>query len=178
MNGMTDNYRLLLGKLDEFTRKFYVNQLIRGVIYASALLLAAFLVITVLEYFSYFSSLVRTLLFFGFLAGTFFVVVRWIVLPLMHYFRLGKIITPEKAALIIGAHFNEVEDRLLNILQLKKQATSLGDASLIEASINQKIALLRPIPFASAINLRVNQKNLKYLVLPVLALLLILFSSP
>jgi hypothetical protein len=53
---ITENYQLLLRKLDEFTRKFYINQLIRGIIYASALLLAAFLTINVLEYFIYFPS--------------------------------------------------------------------------------------------------------------------------
>src|SRR5580765_1988373 len=118
MNALTDNYQLLIRKLDEFTRKFYVNQLIRGVIYASALLLAAFLLIDVLEYLAYFSSAIRSILFFGFLGGALFVIVRWIALPLLHYFRLGKIISHEKAALIIGSHFHEVQDRLLNILQL------------------------------------------------------------
>ncbi|MGB3075076.1 MAG: DUF4175 family protein, partial [Chitinophagales bacterium] len=49
---------------------------------------------------------------------------------------------------------------------------------LIEASINQKIEGIKPIPFAAAINLKVNQKHLRYLVLPVLALAFILFSSP
>jgi hypothetical protein len=81
----TDNYELLLRKLDEFTRKYYVNQFIRGAIYASALLLAAFLVINVLEYVVYFSSVIRTILFFGFLAGALFIIVRWIALPLLHY---------------------------------------------------------------------------------------------
>src|SRR6188768_470183 len=118
----TDNYELLLRKLDEFTRKYYVNQFIRGAIYTSALLLAAFLVINVLEYFVYFSSTIRTVLFFGFLAGALFIIVRWIALPLLHYFRLGKIISHEQAASIIGSHFSEVQDRLLNILQLKKQS--------------------------------------------------------
>lgn len=178
MNAVTNNYQLLLQKLDEFTRKFYVNQLIRGAIYASALLLGAFLVIDVLEYYIYFSSPVRSVLFFGFLAGALFVLIRWIVLPAMHYFKLGKIISQEKAAAIIGSHFREVQDRLLNILQLKRQSSDLSDSSLIEASINQKIGELKPVPFASAINLRLNQKHLKYLVLPVLALSFILFASP
>src|SRR5206468_4610071 len=63
-------------------------------------------------------------------------------------------------------------------LQLKKQSESLSDSSLIQASINQKIVALKPIPFSSAINLSVNRKYLRYLILPVLALAFILFSSP
>lgn len=175
---LTDNYSLLLKKVDEFTRKFYVNQLIRGTIYASALLLAAFLVINLLEYFIYFSTVIRSVLFFGFLGGGAFIVIRWIILPLLHYFRLGKIISHEKAAAIIGEHFHEVQDRLINILQLHRQVTASEDASLIEASINQKIIRLNPIPFSAAINLKVNQQHLRYLLLPVLVLAFILFSSP
>jgi phosphatidylglycerophosphatase A len=180
MNVITDNYQLLLRKLDEFIRKFYINQLIRGAIYASALLLAAFLVINVLEYFIYFSSTIRSVLFFGFLGGALFVIIRWILLPLLHYHKLGKIISQENAAFIIGSHFKEVQDRLLNILQLRKQKQSINseDATLIEASIDQKIGELKPVPFAAAINLKMNQKHLRYLILPVLALAFILFSSP
>lgn len=178
MRNDQDNYQLLLKKLDEFTRKFYVNQLIRGAIYTCALLLAAFLVISVLEYFLFFPSLVRSVLFFGFLAGAAFVVVNWIVFPLIHYFRLGKVITHEKAAGMIGAHFSEIQDRLLNVLQLKQQANSLEDATLIEASINQKIAGLQPVPFTAAINLNVNKTHLRYLLLPLMALVFILFASP
>lgn len=177
MKIITDNYQLLIRKLDEFIRKFYVNQLIRGTIYTGAILLASFLIINVLEYFFYFSSGIRTILFFGFLAGALFVLVRWVAIPLLHYFKLGKIISQEKAASIIGSHFSEVQDRLLNILQLKKQMNG-DDFSLIEASINQKIIALKPIAFSSAINLSVNRKYLRYLILPVLALAFILFSSP
>ncbi len=175
---LTDNYQLLLKKLDEFTRKFYVNQLIRGTIYASALLLAAFLLINLLEYFIYFSTVIRSVLFFGFLGGGSFIIIRWIILPLLHYFRLGKIISHEKAAAIIGEHFQEVQDRLINILQLHQQVSATEDASLIEASINQKITRLQPVPFSSAINLKLNRQHLRFLLLPVLVLAFILFSSP
>src|SRR5215467_2391410 len=139
MGSVNDNYQLLIRKLDEFTRKFYINQLLRGAIYSSALLLAGFLIIEVLEYFLYFSATIRTILFFGFIGGSLFILIRWVAIPLMHYFRLGKIISHEKAANIIGQHFSNVQDRLLNVLQLKKQSEGIDDSSLIEASINQKI---------------------------------------
>src|SRR4030095_9597027 len=128
MGSISENYQLLITKLDEFIRKFYVNQLLRGLIYVSALLLASFLIIEVLEYFFYFSAAVRTVLFFGFIGGAIFIIVRWVAIPLMHYFKLGKIISHEKAAEIIGKHFSDVQDRLLNVLQLKKQAESVAYA--------------------------------------------------
>ncbi len=178
MGSVSENYQLLIQKLDEFIRKFYMNQLVRGLIFASALLLAAFLAIEVLEYFFYFSAAVRTVLFYGFIGASVLVLAQWVFIPLLHYFRLGKIISHEKAAEIIGQHFTEVKDRLLNILQLKKQSEGADDVSLIEASINQKITAIRPVPFTSAINISLNRKHLRYLVVPVLALAFILFSSP
>ena len=40
---MKDNYSLLIQKLDEFIRKYYVNQTIRGGLYSVGLILALFL---------------------------------------------------------------------------------------------------------------------------------------
>ena len=40
-----DNYQLLIEKLDRFTRKYYINQLIRGSLYSVALILALFIVL-------------------------------------------------------------------------------------------------------------------------------------
>ncbi|MDX2001518.1 MAG: DUF4175 family protein [Chitinophagales bacterium] len=173
-----NNYDLLIEKLDQFIRKYYLNQLLRGLIYASASILALFLIINTIEYFAYLPSLGRKILLFGFLSITAFITARWIVAPLVGYYRLGKIISHEQAAAIIGKHFSNVEDRLLNILQLKKQSASLIDQSLINASINQKIDQLKPVPFSAAIDLGNNRKYLKFLALPVLALVVILFAAP
>ena len=38
----TDNYRLLIQKLDHFIRKYYANQIIRGTLYSVALVWALF----------------------------------------------------------------------------------------------------------------------------------------
>ena len=37
-----DNYTLLIQKLDQFTRKYYINQVIRGVLYSTGLILLLF----------------------------------------------------------------------------------------------------------------------------------------
>ncbi|MEI7802675.1 MAG: DUF4175 domain-containing protein, partial [Bacteroidota bacterium] len=117
-------YSLLLLKLDAFIRKYYINRLVRGAILSGGLLLAAMLVATVSEYYFYFGTTVRAFIFWGLIITAAFVLVRWVALPLIHYFRLGKIISHEEAARIVGSHFTEVQDRLLNILQLRQQAAS------------------------------------------------------
>ena len=101
----------------------------------------------------------------------------YLVVPLLHQYRLGKIISHEKAADIIGHHFAEVKDKLLNVLQLKK-LESLNDYSLVNASINQKITELKPITFTNAIDLRQNRKYVKFLLPPLFLFLFIIIAAP
>lgn len=173
-----DNYRLLVEKLDQFIRKYYINKLIRGSLYSVGLILVLFLTVSVLEYFFYFSSGMRKLMFFSFLGGSLLALGRWVVLPLLNYFHLGKIISHEQAAAIIGSHFADVKDKLLNILQLRNQADSVEYKDLILASINQKSDEIKLVPFKSAINLSQNRKYLRYALPPLLLLLVLLFAAP
>ena len=56
----------LIEKLDRFVRKYYKNQLIKGLLYTVGLLLLMFILINVLEYFGYFSTMVRMVLFWSY----------------------------------------------------------------------------------------------------------------
>ncbi len=178
MSQLNNNYQLLIRKLDEFIRKFYVNKLIRGSLYFVGVVLASFIVINVLEHYFYFSSGVRQSFFFGFIGLSLLSFVYWVFMPLLNYFKLGKVISHTQAASIIGDHFTNVEDKLLNILQLKEQASKVSDASLIEASIDQKIDTLKPVPFKSAINLSKNREYAKYALIPLLFLGVLLLAFP
>lgn len=173
-----DNYRLLVEKLDQFIRKYYINKLIRGALYSVGLVVLLFLVMSVLEYYYYFSTSVRKALFFSFLGISGLALFQWVILPLMSYFRLGSIISHEQAATIIGSHFNDVKDKLLNILQLKHQADTLENKDLIMASVEQKTEEVKLVPFKSAINLSQNRKYLRYALPPLLLLIVLLFAAP
>ena len=172
------NYQLLISKLDAFIRKFYLNQLIRGTLYSLALILVLFLGFNLLEHYGNFGTGGRTFLLFSFLGISIASLGYWVVLPLVRYFRLGNIISHEQAAQIIGAHFTDVRDKLLNILQLKNQAETAGQKELILASIDQKSDSIKLVPFKNAIDLSTNRKYLRYVVPPLLLLLLILFMAP
>ncbi len=175
---MRDNYALLIEKLDDFVRKYYVNQLLRGALYSVAAILGMFIILNVLEYYFYFSTTTRKVLFYGFLIGSGVALWQWVGRPLLHYYRLGKLISHEQAAKIIGQHFSEVQDKLLNILQLKQQSANALHTDLIHASINQKSEEIRFVPFKSAIDLGQNRKYLKYALPPVLLLLFLIFGAP
>jgi hypothetical protein len=173
-----DNYSLLIQKLDGFIRKFYINQLLRGALYTVGAVLGLFILLNVAEYYFYFGTGVRTAMFWGFalLSGT--ALYRWVALPLMHYFHLGKVISHEQAAQIIGDHFADVKDKLLNILQLKQQSSNAIYADLINASINQKSDEIKFVPFKAAIDLGKNRKHLRWALPPLMLLLFLLLGAP
>ncbi|MCE3229476.1 MAG: hypothetical protein K0S32_4027 [Bacteroidetes bacterium] len=164
---MENKENILINKLDEFIRKYYKNQLIKGVIYSTGILLASFLSVVLIEYFGEFDTTFRTILFFAFLIATLSVLGVYIIVPLLKLNKIGSIISYDQAANIIGSHFSNVQDKLLNVLQLQNNKALGGSEDLMMASINQKISELKPVPFVSAIDLSDNKKYLKY-TLPVL----------
>lgn len=175
-----ENYSVLIQKLDEFIRKYYKNQLIRGGLYTIAAVFAFFLCIVLLEHFGHFGTTVRTVLFYSFLTVNVVIIYRLVVLPLVHLNRMGKLISYEEASEIIGKHFSNVSDKLLNTLQLKRIADqgTTTSSELLYASIDQKIAELKPVPFVAAIDLKENRKYLRYAVPPALFMLVLLFAAP
>lgn len=183
------NYEILISKLDAFIRKYYKNQLIRGGIYAFTLGLAFYLIVTMMESAGHFSTAMRTVLFYSFIVGILFILWRFVAIPLFHLYKIGHVISHEQAAQIVGEHFAEVKDKLLNVLQLKKQAEdskqytvdsrqSTANSELLIASINQKSAELKPVPFISAVNFNENRKYLRYAAIPFLVLIVVLFTAP
>ncbi len=179
MNKLSSNYALLISKIDEFIRKYYLNKVVKGGIYLAASFSIAYLFVTLAEYYGNFDPSFRTILFFGFLLLNFSIFLFYIAIPLSSYFKLGKTINHQQAATIIGNHFKPVKDKLLNTLQLKQLSDDLpGQKTLIEASIDQKIADLSPVPFTSAVNINENRRYIKYAAMPLIAILLIFFTAP
>lgn len=172
-----NNYKILLDKLNEFIRKYYVNQTIKGIILFLSIGLILFLCIVTLEYFGKFNSSIRTVLFYGFASILLGIFSFFIAIPLLKFLAIGSRISHEKASEIIGAHFKEVDDKLLNVLQLNNQNSS-QQSDLVLASINQKIGELKPILFTLAINFNENKKYLKYLVAPVLIMVGLVAFQP
>ncbi|WP_295720763.1 DUF4175 family protein [Mucilaginibacter sp.] len=174
-----ENYELLIGKINIFIRKYYFNNFLRGLIFLGAGLFTAYVVITLSEYFGNFNILFRTILFYFFITLNIGLICWLILPPLLSWVKLGKSLTHDEAAEIIGRHFHDVNDKLLNTLQLKKLATAdANHSALIEASIDQKIESLKPVSFPSAINIRENTKYLKWILAPVAVIIIIALAAP
>ena len=175
---MNPKDNIILQKLDEFIRKYYKNQLLKGLLYTVGLILIFYIGLSTLEYFAEFGILIRTLLFYSFLASSAYILTRFIIIPLLKLNSFGSVISYEQAAAIIGHHFSNVQDKLLNVLQLQAAQTSAVSIDLLEAGIHQKIAELKPVPFTAAIDLNENRKYLKYVSVPFLLLFSLLLLAP
>src|SRR6056300_354323 len=152
-----DNFKIIQNKLEAFIRRYYTNELLKGAILFFAIGLLYFLLTLFIEHVLWLNTTARTILFWLFIAVELGLLVRFIFIPLAKLFKLQKGIDYQAASKIIGKHFPEVNDKLLNVLQLhQNQSTS----ELLLASIDQKSIELSPIPFKLAINFK---KNLGYL---------------
>lgn len=159
------SYTVLIDKLDHFTRKYYKNQILKGSIYSGTAVLVFYLSAVLLEYFGQFGTTTRTLLFYGFILCSLTILGVYIVDPLLKLYKLKKAITHEDAAKIIGNHFDEVQDKLVNVLQLGSSADA--NSELLLASIDQKSQQLSPVPFSTAVDLKENIKRLRFALIPI-----------
>ncbi|GAA4273255.1 ATPase [Aquimarina gracilis] len=170
-----DNFEHIKGKLEKFIKKYYVNELIKGFILFFAIGLLYFLLTLMIENFLWLNSIGRTILFWLFIVVESGLFIKFILLPITKLFRLTKGIDYKEASTIIGNHFPEVNDKLLNLLQLSDNGSS---SALLLASIEQKSGQLRPVPFKLAINIKRNVRYLKYAAIPIgLFLILVLFNK-
>jgi hypothetical protein len=155
-------------KLELFIKKFYTNELIRGIIFFIGLGLLYFFFTLFVEYFLWLKPTGRTLLFWTFIVVESFLLFRFILFPIFNLFKLQKGIDYKEASAIIGNHFTEVNDKLTNFLQLSDSDLHQNKSELLLASIEQKANSLQPIPFGNAINFNTNRKYLPLAIFPIL----------
>lgn len=173
----------IISKLNVFIRKYYKNLLIKGLIYSVILLLVFFFVLNIIEFFGYNAPIVRTIIFYCYILLSFGIIGYFVVVPLFKLFSIGKTLSYVQAAKIIGNHFPQIQDKLLNLLQLQDISKD-NDSELLKAAIEQKTIQLTPIPFTKAIDTNKTKKYFKILSIVVVSVLIVgilfprLFSEP
>ncbi|MWB93774.1 hypothetical protein GON26_05335 [Flavobacterium sp. GA093] len=155
-------------KLEAFIKKYYTNELIKGILLFIGFGLLYFLFTLFVEYFLWLKPTGRTVLFWMFVGVEVFLLFRFIMFPIFKLFKLKKGIDYNQASEIIGNHFTEVSDKLTNFLQLSAAENSTDNSELMLASIEQKANSLQPIPFGNAINFNSNKKYLPLALIPIL----------
>ena len=165
---------LIYNKLEQFIRKYYTNQLIKGIIFFIGLGLLYFLFTLFVEYFLWLKPIGRTILFWLFVVVELFLFFRFICFPIFKLFKFQRGISYNQASKIIGSHFAEVNDKLTNFLQL---ADNAAKSELLLASIDQKATNLSLVPFSKAVDFKKSYKFLPLAILPILLFLLFFVSG-
>lgn len=156
---------IIYQKLEAFIKKYYINELIRGLLLFIGFGLLYFLFTLFVEYFLWLKPIGRTMLFWTFILVEIFLLFRFILFPIFKLLKIQKGIDYKEASTIIGNHFLDVNDKLTNFLQLDNDQ---NQSELLLASITQKANSLQPIPFGNAINFNNNRKYLPLAIVPIL----------
>ena len=168
------NFTSIQQKLKEFIIRFYSNELIKGLILFSAFGLLYLIITLFVEYFLWLPPKARSVLFFVFILVELGLLIKFIAIPISKLLGFQKGISFTESSKIIGNHFPEVDDKLLNILQLSENRKQ---SELLIASIEQKSESLKPFIFKKAVNFRSNIKYVKYLSIPLVIWLLVYLSG-
>lgn len=169
----------LIEQIDAFIRKFYKNQIIKGLLFFIGVFVVSYLLVISLEYFGRFNSIIRGVLLFSFLGMNGFILVKYIIRPILKLNEYGSRINRYQASSIIGKFFPAVSDRLLNTLQLSdKMDVNSADFELLNASVQQKSSTMTTVPFTEAVDLNENKRYILWLVPIVFILGLVGLFSP
>ncbi|MBM1105229.1 hypothetical protein JQC67_03660 [Aurantibacter crassamenti] len=168
------SYQQILEQLNQFTKRYYTKLLLKGVLLFMVLGVIFFFVTLGVEYFLWLGSTGRLVLFLFFMTAVVILLYSFIAIPLFYLFKLKKGITNKHASVLIGKHFPEVNDRLLNLLDLVEDEEQ---SELLVASINQRSDSLNSVAFKTAVDFSENLKYMRYLIVPILLFLLVWFSG-
>jgi hypothetical protein len=177
---MNAGIKQLYQNLDEFIRRFYLDRMVRGFLYIVAGLGTLYLVSITVEHYYLLSAKIKIVWFYSIVGLTGFSLVYFILIPFLRLISVIPRISREEAAKIVGSHFSDIDDKLINTLQLldKEAYNDQVNLSFLNASIEQRIKTFGIFKFRKVVNIRLNIKYLKYSLPPVLILLALLLAYP
>lgn len=164
---MSQQYNILIQRLDKFIRRYYKNKLLKGLILFFTGISVLFLIFILIEFLGYFNQVVRAVLFYTFVIFSSLIFVWFVALPVGGLVKIGRRISFDDAAQILGKHFKkEINDKIINTIQLRKvlQDKKINE-DLLVASIEQKSGQLALYPFQKAINFHENYRFIPYVLL-------------
>lgn len=176
---MSSVFTIVELKLIQFIRKYYLNKLIKGVLYTliSFILLSAFLL--VIEYFSFLSVFKKSVFLSVYLLIQLAVFIIYIVFPFLGFIGVRIKVTRRKINQIIVSHFPEIKDKLWNLIELNEgEINNNVSEDLVLASIEQRIQSIKNFKFSDAVNVRDNLKLLYIFIGIVFISFVIGISSP
>lgn len=175
---MNENYKQFVDKLNAYIRKFYLYQLIRGLILFILIALLHYSLISGLEYFNYFDPKIKLFILIITVLLILFIFLYFLIKPLIKLTGIGKRLNYYEVSTLLSQSYPEIKDKLINIIELADESTPIYSGDLKKASIDQKINELKIFRFSDAIRF----KDLKVIVTVFLSVIFLFaisyFKSP
>lgn len=170
---MDKNYKQFVDKLNLYIRKFYLYQLIRGLLLFTLIFIGYSVFIFLLEYFNYFEPNIKLVIIGLTLFFTLVILIYYVIIPLLKLAGIGRRINYLDVSEQLKNTFPEIKDKLVNIIELEGDSEEVYSDSLRRASIYQKINELSIFRFTDSIRF----KDLKLVFLAFTTILIIFFST-
>ena len=136
---MSKSFDSVTRRLAQFSKLYYRNLILRGILSCATILIIFFITICFIEYFAFLNSFFRKFIFWTYLFVMLILIGKLIGIPILNLYRtIKKEKEKHRVAKLIGKHFPEIEDKLINILQLNDIKSSSKE--LIDESIKKKIS--------------------------------------
>ena len=148
---MDKSYKQFVDKLNEYIRKYYCYQLIRGFILFGFLMIVYICFISLLEYFNYFNPKIKLTILIITIFITLFIFTYFLLIPLLKLSGKGKRLSYYDVSLYLKNTFPEIKDKLINVVELANENDLVYSKELKRASIDQKINELNVFKFSDAI---------------------------
>ncbi len=157
-------YKEIIEKLERLLKREYAFFASIGIQKALIIGISVFTLFSFLEMIAHFSSIVRTILFVIFLASTIGSAAVFFILPLLKYFKIFRKTDYFKTAGIVGNHFPEIKDDLLNSMQLISTGIDekIYSKNLIDAAFYGVYKKAKDIDFTSIISFKKAKQFLIY----------------
>ncbi len=174
---MSENFNILVNKLNSFKLKYYSFKLLKGVLISLFIILVVYTAFSITEYLVYLSSETRKIIFFGFFIFSGLLLIQFVGIPLLKMLHILRPIDLKTSTKIIQKHFSGIEDKLLNIIELNDLPHNQYSNELVLASIDQKIEQLKIFDFNEAVQYRNVKHVVIYFIISVLITLGIFVSN-
>lgn len=170
--------RELKQQLDLFIRKYYVNQMIRGTLWTLIFIVSVGLLLILLEYYLYLPYWLKLPVVVIYIAISLGLFIRGILIPLLKSLGWIKRMTYQEAAWLIGEYYQEIQDKLFNLLEIEEEFEISDRHPLIEATVAQRTKEMNVFSFPKVVNLKANRKYIKWILPSIFILCVLMLLAP
>lgn len=166
--------------LDELKKQLTFNNLIEGLLKSALVFLLFFFVVSLVEFFFSLEKSFRFLLFLSLVIVFLLLISIFIIYPLIRLLRRDKNEIYLSLGKLIGFHFEQIKDKLVNVLQLifNLDKTNYYSKDLQIAAIEQNLRLFERFNFNEVVDKKNLRTYFKYFLLTVTVFTILGFAFP